>query len=427
MTPPRPPRRVKGAPAAKAAHAAKSVRFDSIDAAIADLKKGRAIVVVDDKNRENEGDVVFAAVKSTPAKINFLARHARGLICVALAADRVDSLGLKPMSDRNGSRHETAFTVSVEAREGVTTGISAADRSLTARMLADESVEAAAFVSPGHTFPIRARRGGVLVRAGHTEAAVDLVQMAGLGCAGVICEIMNENGTMARLPDCARFARRHGLKIIAVADLIHHRHLREKQVRHTGTFTLPTAHGDFTAHAFEDLVHGRTHLALVRGPIVAAKTVNVRVHSENLLGDVFGATRDGAAGGGDVLGQGLRRIGLEGGVFLYMRPIQSEEVLGRTLDRYIAQDAGTAPARTEGTREAAAPMDARTYGIGAQILFELGVRRLNLLTNHPGRVRDLKGLEGYGLRVVGRSPLAAPMAARAGGKATKKSKTREIA
>jgi 3,4-dihydroxy 2-butanone 4-phosphate synthase/GTP cyclohydrolase II len=401
------------------------VKFDSIDAAIADLKKGRSIVVVDDKNRENEGDVVFAAVKSTPAKINFLARHARGLICVALDGDRVEALGLKPMADRNGSRHETAFTVSVEAREGVTTGISAADRSLTARMLADESIGAEAFVSPGHTFPIRARRGGVLVRAGHTEAAVDLVQMAGLGCAGVICEIMNENGTMARLPDCARFARRHGLKIISVADLIHHRHLREKQVRHAGSFALPTVHGTFTAHAFEDLVHGRRHLALVRGTLDAgsdAKVVNVRVHSESLLGDVFGATRDVPAGGGDALQQGLRRIGRDGGVFLYMRPIQSEDALARTLDRYIAQDAGgrtTRPAAPgpEDARaprgDAAAPMDARTYGIGAQILFELGVRRLNLLTNHPGRVRDLKGLEGYGLRVVRRSPLATGAAPKA--------------
>jgi 3,4-dihydroxy 2-butanone 4-phosphate synthase/GTP cyclohydrolase II len=383
------------------------VKFDRIDAAIADLRKGHAIVVVDDKNRENEGDVVFAASKSTPAKINFLARHARGLICVALTADRVEQLGLRPMADRNGSRHETAFTVSVEAREGTTTGISAADRSLTARRLADESLDASAFISPGHTFPIRARRGGVLVRAGHTEAAVDLVDMAGLGCAGVICEIMNENGTMARLPDCARFAKLHGLKIISVADLIHHRHLREKQVRHAGSFSLPTVHGTFTAHAFEDLVHGRMHLALVRGDITATKTVSVRVHSEFLLGDVFGATR---GSGGDTLQQGLRRIGRDGGVFLYMRPIQSEEVLGRTLDQFIAQDAANvgdgAPAGLKEKAKSRAPMDERTYGIGAQILFELGVRRLNVLTNDPKRVQGLKGLEGYGLHIVRQSPLA---------------------
>jgi 3,4-dihydroxy 2-butanone 4-phosphate synthase/GTP cyclohydrolase II len=378
------------------------VKFDSIDEAVADLKKGRAVVVVDDKNRENEGDVVFAASKSTPAKINFLARHARGLICVALTADRVESLGLRPMTDQNRSRHETAFTVSVEAREGTTTGISAADRSVTARALADESLGAEAFVSPGHTFPIKARRGGVLVRAGHTEAAVDLVQMAGLGCAGVFCEIMNGNGSMARLPDCARFAKRHGLKIIAVADLIHHRHLREKQVRAAGTFRLPTVHGDFTAHAFEDLVHGRMHLALVRGDISASRAVPVRVHSEFLLGDAFGSTREG---GGDLLQQGLRVIAREGGVFLYMRQIHSEEVLGRTLEKYAAQDARNAsPAdRPRGAPKTGdgSSMDARTYGIGAQILFELGVRRLHLLTNHPKRIQ---GLEGYGLRITRQAP-----------------------
>jgi 3,4-dihydroxy 2-butanone 4-phosphate synthase/GTP cyclohydrolase II len=394
------------------------VKFDTIDAALAEIRKGRAIVVVDDKSRENEGDVVFAASKSTPAKINFLARHARGLICVALTAERVDQLGLRPMADRNGSRHETAFTVSVEAREGTTTGISASDRSVTARRLADESLDASAFVSPGHTFPIRARQGGVLVRAGHTEAAVDLVQMAGLGCAGVICEIMNENGTMARLPDCARFAKRHGLKIIAVADLIHHRHMREKQVRPAGTFTLPTVHGTFTAHAFEDLVHGRMHLALVRGEITAAKAVPVRVHSEFLLGDVFGAVREG---GSDTLQQGLRRIGREGGVFLYMRPIQSEEVLGRTLERYIADDAKAPKSGRAARADNNAPMDARTYGIGAQILFELGVRRLNLLTNHPRRVQGLKGLEGYGLHIVRQSPLQGTgrISSKAGKKETK--------
>jgi 3,4-dihydroxy 2-butanone 4-phosphate synthase / GTP cyclohydrolase II len=340
---------------------------------------------------------------------------------VALSADRVDSLGLRPMTDQNRSRHETAFTVSVEAREGTSTGISAADRSLTARALADETLGADAFVSPGHTFPIKARRGGVLVRAGHTEAAVDLVQMAGQGCAGVICEIMKPDGSMARLPDCARFAKRHGLKIIAVADLIHHRHLREKQVRPAGTFRLPTVHGDFTAHAFEDLVHGRMHLALVRGEISAARAVPVRVHSEFLLGDVFGSVREG----GDLLQQGLRIIAREGGVFLYMRQIHSEEVLGRTLEKYAAQDAQFAQ-NADATRragpgragpEVGASMDARTYGIGAQILFELGVRRLNLLTNHPKRIQ---GLEGYGLRIVRQSPFPNEDKGGTGGKSPRK-------
>jgi 3,4-dihydroxy 2-butanone 4-phosphate synthase/GTP cyclohydrolase II len=417
------------------------MRFHSIAEAVADLKKGRAIVVVDDKNRENEGDVVFAASRSTPAKINFLAQHARGLICVALDADRVESLGLRPMADHNGSRHETAFTVSVEAREGTTTGISAADRSLTARALADTKLDARAFVSPGHTFPIKARRGGVLVRAGHTEAAVDLVAMAGQGCAGVICEIMNRDGTMARLPDCARFAKRHGLKIISVADLIHDRHVREKQVRAAGTFVLPTVHGEFTAHAFEDLVHGRMHLALVRGQIDPSRATPVRVHSEFLLGDVFGSIRGktGSAGDktGDPLREGLRTIAREGGVFLYMRQIHSEEVLGRTLQQYVAEDSGRpararATARTALRAKVAAPtgpgpaanegasMDARTYGIGAQILFELGVRRLDLLTNHPKRIQ---GLEGYGLRIVRQTPLQS--APRESGPVRRKSGTKE--
>ena len=381
------------------------MRFDGIAEAIADLRRGRAVVVVDDKDRENEGDVVFAASKSTPAKINFLARHARGLICVALTSDRVEKLGLRPMTDQNRSRHETAFTVSVEAREGTTTGISAADRSLTARKLADESLGPDAFVSPGHTFPIAARRGGVLVRAGHTEAAVDLVQMAGLGCAGVICEIMKADGTMARLPDCARFARRHGLKIISVADLIHYRHLREKQVRAAGMFRLPTVHGDFVAHAFEDLVHGRMHLALVRGDISPARAVPVRVHSEFLLGDVFGSLREGD---GELLQQGLRVIAREGGVFLYMRQVRSEEVLGLTLERYALEDARAARGRAAAPRvrrPAKSPMDARTYGIGAQILFELGVRSIHLLTNHPKRIQ---GLEGYGLRIERQLPFPGP-------------------
>jgi 3,4-dihydroxy 2-butanone 4-phosphate synthase/GTP cyclohydrolase II len=388
------------------------MEFHSIPEAIAEIKKGRPIVVVDDKNRENEGDVVFAASRSTPAKINFLAKHARGLVCVAITAERADQLRLRPMAEQNGSRHETAFTISVEAREGTTTGISAADRSVTARLLADESAGPGAFISPGHTFPIRARQGGVLVRAGHTEAAVDLVQMAGLGCAGVICEIMNEDGSMARLPDCRKFAKKHGLKIISVADLIHHRHTREKQVRAAGVFNLPTAHGDFVAHAFEDLIHGKLHLALVRGDIDASRVVPVRVHSEFLLGDVFGSKRGGS---GDLLQQGLRVIAREGGVFLYMRQIHSEDVLGRVLEQCSAEDAGgeagtrPRPAKGKARPAQSASMDARTYGIGAQILFELGVRRLNLLTNHPKRIQ---GLEGYGLRIVRQSPFPGAGASR---------------
>ncbi len=374
------------------------MRFNSIPEALADLRRGRSIVVVDDKNRENEGDVIFAASKSTPAKINFLAKHARGLVCVALSGDRVDQLRLPPMTGQNQSRHETAFTVSVEAREGTTTGISAADRSITAQLLADESKGPSAFVSPGHVFPIQARRGGVLVRAGHTEAAVDLVRMADLGCAGVICEIMNEDGSMARLPDCMRFAKTHKLKIISVEDLIQYRRASEKLVRAAGTFKMPTSHGEFTAHVYEDLIHGRRHLALVKGPIAASKTMPVRVHSECLLGDVFGSGRCDC---GDLLHQGLRVIGREGGVFLYMRQVQPEEDFQRKLQGYAAEDSQTRIRPGRARFHHGASMDARTYGIGAQILFELGVRKLNLLTNHPKRIQ---GLEGYGLHIARQTP-----------------------
>src|SRR5690606_23273893 len=225
-------------------------------------RKGKLIVVVDDKDRENEGDVVFAAAKSTPAKINFLAKHARGLICVALSAERVEKLRLPPMAESNLSRHDTAFTVSVEVREGTTTGISAADRNATALALADDALGHEDFIRPGHVFPIKAKKGGVLVRAGHTEAAVDLVTMAGLGNAGVICEIMNEDGSMARLRDCQRFARRHKLKIISVEDLIGYRRTQEKLIRLVASPELPTRNGTFRSYVYEDVIHGRKHVAL---------------------------------------------------------------------------------------------------------------------------------------------------------------------
>ena len=374
------------------------MKFHGIPEALADLRRGRPIVVVDDKSRENEGDVVFAASKSTPAKINFLARHARGLICVALSADQVERLRLPPMTGQNQSRHDTAFTVSVEAREGTTTGISAADRNTTARALANETLGPEAFVSPGHVFPIQARRGGVLVRAGHTEAAVDLVRMAGLGCAGVICEIMNEDGSMARLPDCMRFSKTHGLKIISVEDLIQYRRASEKLVRPVEMFRLPTPHGEFQAHVYEDLIHGRKHLALVKGDVSPSKTMPVRVHSECMFGDVFSSERCDC---GELLDQGLRVIGRDGGVFLYMRQVNPEEDFGHKLEGYAAEDALVRIRPGRPRFHHGASMDARTYGIGAQILFELGVRRLNLLTNHPKRIQ---GLEGYGLHITRQTP-----------------------
>ena len=382
------------------------MEFNTIPEAIADIRKGKPIVVVDDKDRENEGDVVFAAAKSTPAKINFLAKHARGLICVALAAERAEELRLTPMADKNLSRHDTAFTISVEVREGTTTGISAADRSLTARALADAASTHEDFISPGHTFPIKARKGGVLVRAGHTEAAVDLVGLAGLGSAGVICEIMNEDGTMARLRDNLRFARKHRLKIISVQDLIEYRRTREKLVRQVSAPDLPTRHGHFKAYVYEDVIDGRRHLALVRGDIDPARPVNVRVHSQCILGEALGSVRCDC---GRLLGLGMEYVAKHGGVFLYMRQTDPEDDLARKLDAYERED-GTRDGRNRrrdgrSISHHGSQMDNRTYGIGAQILSDLGVRNLHLLTNHPKRIQ---GLEGYGLRITRQSPFGAP-------------------
>jgi 3,4-dihydroxy 2-butanone 4-phosphate synthase / GTP cyclohydrolase II len=418
------------------------MEFNTIPEAVADLKRGRAIVVVDDKDRENEGDVVFAAAKSTPAKINFLAKHARGLICVALTAERVDALRLPPMAESNLSRHETAFTVSVEVREGTTTGISAADRSATALALADEGYGHEAFIRPGHVFPIKAKQGGVLVRAGHTEAAVDLVHMAGLGTAGVICEIMNEDGSMARLKDSQRFARKHKLKIISIEDLIGYRRTQEKLIRLVASPELPTRYGTFRCYVYEDIIHGRKHIALVKGEISPKHPANVRVHSECLTGDVFGTMLCNC---GCMLHTGLEQVAKQGGVFLYMRQTDAEADFTRKIRAYDeseahreGQTASQASAKTaaqslaqrngktpglKGGKPADAPgtylggthhglfMDARTYGIGAQILFDLGVRHLHLLTNSP---RKIQGLEGYGLKITRQSPLDLSQCSHAG-------------
>ncbi|MEO7427686.1 MAG: 3,4-dihydroxy-2-butanone-4-phosphate synthase [Fibrobacteria bacterium] len=401
------------------------MEFNTIPEAVADLKRGRAIVVVDDKERENEGDVVFAASKSTPAKINFLAKHARGLICVALTSERVDALRLPPMAESNLSRHETAFTVSVEVREGTTTGISAADRSATALALADENFGHEDFIRPGHVFPIKAKLGGVLVRAGHTEAAVDLVHMAGLGTAGVICEIMNEDGSMARLKDSQRFARKHKLKIISIEDLIGYRRTQEKLIRLVASPELPTRYGTFRSYVYEDVIHGRKHIALVKGEISPKHPANVRVHSECLTGDVFGTMLCNC---GCMLHTGLEQVAKQGGVFLYMRQTDAEADFTRKIQAYDEADARKKSAQNgsgndtkngakpygNGRKSLEAPgtylggthhglfMDARTYGIGAQILFDLGVRHLHLLTNSP---RKIQGLEGYGLKITRQSPL----------------------
>ena len=397
------------------------MEFNTIPEAIADIKKGRLIVVVDDKERENEGDVVFAANKSTPAKINFLAKHARGLICVALSSERVEELRLPPMAENNLSRHDTAFTVSVEVREGTTTGISASDRSATSRALADAAFGHEDFIRPGHVFPLKARRGGVLVRAGHTEAAVDLVEMAGLGNAGVICEIMNENGTMARLKDSLKFAKKHKLKIISVEDLIGYRRTQEKLIRLVASPQFPTRYGSFRSYVYEDVIHGRKHMALVSGQISPQRPTIVRVHSECLIGDVFGSLRCDC---GRLMNVGLEYIAKHGGIFLYMRQVEPEGDFGRKMEAYDEADASRGKSGAKpvggirGTHHGLF-MDARTYGIGAQILFDLGVRRLHLLTNYPKRIQ---GLEGYGLKIARQSPL--PGAAPRRGKTESKLATR---
>ncbi|HKP95646.1 MAG TPA: 3,4-dihydroxy-2-butanone-4-phosphate synthase [Fibrobacteria bacterium] len=388
------------------------MEFNGIPEAVADLKKGRLIVVVDSKDRENEGDVVFAASKSTPAKINFLAKHARGLICVALTSERVEALRLPPMAEANLSRHDTAFTVSVEVREGTTTGISAADRSATSLALADENYGHEDFIRPGHVFPIKAKKGGVLVRAGHTEAAVDLVKMAGLGTAGVICEIMNEDGSMARLKDCQRFARKHKLKIISVEDLISYRRMQEKLIRLVAAPELPTRYGTFRSYVYEDVIHGRKHIALVKGELSPKHPANVRVHSECLTGDVFGTMLCDC---GCLFHLGLEHIAQHGGVFLYMRQVDPEADFSRKIKAYDESQSARGEKPARGAKAKNDPpgtylggthhglfMDARTYGIGAQILFDLGVRHLHLLTNSP---RKIQGLEGYGLKITRQSPL----------------------
>ena len=362
------------------------MEFNTIPEAIADIRKGRLIVVVDDKDRENEGDVVFAAAKSTPAKINFLAKHARGLICVALSSERAEELRLQPMADMNLSRHDTAFTVSVEVREGTTTGISAADRARTVQAAVARDAKPSDLVQPGHIFPLQAVDGGVLMRAGHTEAGCDLAAMAGLTPAAVICEIMKDDGTMARLPDLQLFAAEHGLKIGTIADLIEHRSRNESLVEKIGQRTLATAYGDFTAHAWRDKPSAGVHLALVKGSWQAEDVVPVRVHEPLSVLDALEVNRSMHSWSLDA---SLKHIAASGkGVAVLLN-------CGESAQQLLEQFEGTA-------RAAQAPergrMDLRTYGIGAQILRECGVRRMNLLGT-PRRMPSMAA--GYGLEIAG--------------------------
>jgi len=373
--------------------------LDTVERAIADIAAGRPVVVVDDEDRENEGDIVFAAQMASPELVAFTMTHCRGLLCVPLEEDVLDRLQLGQMAPHNSERMQTAFTVSVDAREGVTTGISAADRAHTIQLLADADTSPYDLVRPGHVFPLRAKAGGVLRRPGHTEAAVDLARLAGLRPAGVICEIVKDDGTMARLPELREFADAHGLALISIADLIAFRRRTEKQVVRVAEAKIPTAHGEFTAVGYESLLDRTDHVALVRGEIGDGQEVLVRVHSECLTGDVFGSRRCDC---GPQLDAALRRVAEEGrGVVLYVRGHEGRGIgLMHKLQAYQLQDTGHDT--VDANLELGLPADARDYGTGAQILVDLGVRTMRLLTNNPAK---RAGLEGYGLRILGRVPL----------------------
>lgn len=372
--------------------------FATVEEAIEDIRSGRFVVVVDDADRENEGDLTIAAQFVTPEAINFMAVHARGLICLCLTPERCDELGLRPMTDRNEAPLGTAFTVSIEAREGVSTGISAADRARTIQVAIDPGSTPRDLVQPGHVFPLRARPGGVLQRAGQTEAAVDLARLAGLNPAGVVCEIMNEDGTMARVPDLAGFCATHGLRMITVADLIEYRRRTEKLVERVVSVRLPTEHGEFQAVAYRELLTGKQHVALVKGDLEGTENVLVRVHSECLTGDVFHSLRCDC---GEQLEQALERIEAEGcGVLLYMAQEGRGIGLLNKLKAYELQEAGLDT--VEANLELGFPADAREWGIGNQILADLGLTTIRILTNNP---RKLTGLDGYGLTVVEQVPI----------------------
>ncbi len=372
------------------------IKFDTIDKAIEELQNGRMVIVVDDKCRENEGDLVAPAQNISPAQINFMARFARGLTCVPITEEQAERLSLEPMVVNNTERHGTAFTVSADAVEGTTTGISASDRALTARVLADPSSSPSMLAKPGHMFPLVALRGGVLKRAGHTEASVDLVKLAGLSPAAVICEIMNDDGTMSRIPDLADFAKKHNLVIVTIEDLIRYRSEKEKLVVREAVVDLPTRYGDFKAYAYRSLLdddeHERLHIALVKGDISSGNDVLVRVHSECLTGDVFGSLRCDC---GPQLHTAMKAVEKSGrGVILYMRQEGRGIGLLEKLKAYNLQEEGldTVEANEALGHEA----DLRDYGLGAQILQDLGIKSIKLMTNNPKKV---VGLQGYGIQI----------------------------
>jgi 3,4-dihydroxy 2-butanone 4-phosphate synthase/GTP cyclohydrolase II len=378
-------------------------RFDSIERAIADIAAGRPVVVVDDADRENEGDLVFAASKATPELAAFMIRYTSGVICVAMEGPTLDRLELPQMTMHNQERRGTAYAVSVDAREGISTGISAADRAHTIRMLADSATEPDELSRPGHVFPLRYAEGGVLARTGHTEASVDLARLAGLTPAGVICEIVNDDGTMARLPDLEGFVHEHGLALVTIADLVAYRRRRETQVQALAEARLPTRHGEFRAVGYRNLLDGTDHVALVRGDLGDGHDVLVRVHSECLTGDVFGSMRCDC---GMQLDAALELVAEQGrGVVLYVRGHEGRGIgLLHKLQAYQLQDRGRDT--VDANLDLGLPADARDYGTGAQILVDLGVRSMRLITNNPTK---RAGLEGFGLEIVERVPM--PIAA----------------
>ena len=373
--------------------------FASVEQALDEIRAGRMVIVVDDADRENEGDLIIAAEKITPEALAFMVRHTSGVVCMPVVGERLDELNIPMMVADSTDSQRTAFTVSIDVTQGTTTGISAADRSMTIQAVIDPATKPADLVRPGHIFPLRYREGGVLKRAGHTEAAVDLARLAGLYPAGVLCEIVNDDGTMARLPDLVRFAREHGLLILSIAQMIEYRRRRELLVRKVAEAGIPTEYGNFRALGYESLVDGRVHVAMVLGEVGDGEEILVRVHSECLTGDVFRSLRCDC---GTQLEDALRKIGATGrGVVLYIRGHEGRAIgLTHKLRAYQLQEQGRDT--VEANEELGFAPDPRDYGIGAQILYDVGVRSMKLMTNNPAK---RAGLDGYGLSIHERVPL----------------------